>query len=160
MSSDDAPKLPRNLGLTPGSDFDEIAALGRAAEALRLTLAERGPLPDELAAVRTTIGEVTGARAKVTSRQIEALISLGVLGRVISGGSVALIWMESGSVPATAVGDRAREGDQLGDVETEIFRLDLAIDVAFEKLLLYRVALVLEAVAAVAILRQIVVSIL
>jgi hypothetical protein len=160
VGSDEAPRLTRRLGLAAGGDFDEIAALGRAAEALRLTLAESGPLPDETQAVRTAIGEVTGARAEVTSRQIEALISLGVLGRVVSGGSATLIWMESGIAGAPARHDQANEGDQLDGVETEIFRLDLAIDVAFEKLLLYRVALVLEAVAAVAIVRQIVVSII
>jgi DNA-binding FadR family transcriptional regulator len=73
-------------------DVAEIAALARVAEALCAAIAVHRSVPDDLEAIRALLAEDGDARGPITAPQIEALISLGVLGRVVSDGSARLVW--------------------------------------------------------------------
>lgn len=146
-------RIHPELDATPRGDFDEIGALGGIAGALRRTLIERKSLPADLREVRASVAEVTGERSGITEPQLEALIALGVLGRVSSGGRDSLVWMEDGAPTVPASPHVVSPGDEEA-VESEEFRLDLQIDIESERLLLYRVGLAGVATVGVVLLRE------
>jgi len=92
VKDDEVPAAGGEAGVSPGEDVAEIAALSRAAEALCAAIAVHRSLPDDLGAIRARLGEGGRTVEQVTAPQIEALISLGVLGRVVSDGSTRLVW--------------------------------------------------------------------
>ena len=145
-------RIHPELDASPRGEFDEIGALGGVAGALRRALAERGVLPADIREVRATVAEVTGERSGITEPQIEALIALGVLGRVSSGGREQLVWMRDGA-PTTPTGPQVVDSPPR-DPESEAFRLALEIDIERERLLLYRVGLAGLATFGVLLLRQ------
>jgi hypothetical protein len=170
--------------LNPGGGSAEVAALAEVARALEVAFARCSSAEDDLVCVNAMIAEVGDTECVATQRDIEALVALGVLGRMISGGESHLIWMRGTrarreATPAAhhpADGhDNARAGflsprkrrgsrqvkvDDREQASTEEFRLDLAIDLEREKLLLYRVALTFEGVALVVIVRQIILGLM
>ncbi len=147
-------RIHAELDLARKGDFDEIGALGAAAGAMRKVLAE-------LREVRAAIAEATGERSGVTQRQIDALVALGVLGVVSSGGIQQLVWMHDGvpSRPAPMHLVATETGTPGEDVDREVFRLDIAIDLETERLLLYRVSLVAIVVIGMIIARQLLIGV-
>lgn len=132
------------------SPAQEVDALARTAAALEMVLEPGVTVPDALDVVAARIAE-RGHQVEVTARQVEALVALGVVGRVTSGGTTGLVWMRDGW--AAYVPPSAADSPEL-----EEFRLELGIDVERERLLLYRIALIFELIAAIIIVRQILVG--
>jgi hypothetical protein len=81
---------------------------------------------------------------------VEALVSLGIIGRITSAGQTRLVWMRDDDIGATSTLDPG----------IEEFRLDIALDLEHERRLLYRVTLIFELVLLIVIIRQIVLGII
>lgn len=137
-------------GETESNASARLAALAKVAEDLRDVMASARALADD---IETIDGLV---EPEVDARQVEALIALGLLGRIISGGSSSLVWTGrlvpelQRSAPAAGVDvDKAC-------AESEEFQLDVAADYQHERLLMYRVIVAFETVAAIVLIREIV----
>lgn len=136
----------------PADPRSELAALADLARALGSAIVDG--VPDNPAQVAAMLDDGPGPRAEVTASRLHALVELGVLGRVTSGGTTRLVWTTDGQDTTTLVPAEPAKPD------TEEFRLDLAIDVEHERLLLYRVAFAIELVGAIIIARQFLLGIL
>jgi hypothetical protein len=166
-------------GETESTARARLTALATVAEALRAAMASVRALAHE---IETIDGLVEPA---VDARQVEALIALGVLGRIISGGSASLVWIgrrapvhpgpvlvgsTEGDVDAGAAGTAGAavaeaagaavaavaEAAGAAAAKTEEFELDVAADYEHERLLMYRVMIAFEAVGAIVLVREIV----
>lgn len=132
----------------PISQIDQLEAIAAPLEG---ALGGGRSVDDTPESVTEASRRVAPGAPAATARQIDALVELGVLGRVVSAGEARLVWMLDGWARGPAGAAPAPDAD-----DNERFRLDLAIDVERERLLLYRIALVFEVIAAIAILRQLI----
>lgn len=137
---------------------EAVLGLVERSRELRSILELRRTLPDDVGGVRAAIAEQTGEESRVSARDIEALVALGVMARVISGGESRLLWVGGALAPELARDEdeaHARSDENRIEVESDLFRLDLAIDLESEKLLLFRTLMMLELIAAIVLLRQV-----
>jgi hypothetical protein len=138
----------RTPGTGPIAQIDQLEAI---AATLEQALAGGRSVGDAPASVTEASRRVAPGAPAAAARQIDALVELGILGRVVSAGETRLVWMLDGWARGPAGAAPAADADA-----NEEFRLDLAIDVERERLLLYRIALVFEIIAAIAIVRQLI----
>jgi hypothetical protein len=130
-----------------GSSVDnEIDQLSALADSLGAAMPRGGSIADSVDEVSSLIGE----QMSVSARHLEALVALGIVGRITSAGQTRLVWMRDDEIGATSTLDPG----------TEEFRLDIAIDLEHERRLLYRVTLIFELVMLIVIIRQIILGII
>lgn len=148
--------------------FNEVGVLSEVVSNLRALFLDEGYLPDDPGKINSQLTEASLDNTRVTSRHIESLVALGVLGRVIAGGHSYLAWMDvrhaNRSVPALVKSpdllpkpemEIAKATETSQAVETnELFKIDVELDMEHEKLLLYRSLIVVEVIAGLLLLRQ------
>lgn len=130
-----------------GSSVDqEIDQLVVLADRLGAQMPRGGSIPDSV----DEVARLLDAHVAVSARQVEALVALGIVGRITSAGQTRLVWMRDDDIGATSTLDPG----------IEEFRLDIALDLEHERRLLYRVTLIFELVLLIVIIRQIVLGII
>lgn len=148
LVSGDETRLVWTAGPSPTRPGTELGRLAVLAQHLAAALRNGSVVADDPTVVAALVA--AEARGDVSRRRLDALCALGVLGRVESGGATTLVWMRDGwAAHAVAAG-------AIPDLSSEAFKLDVAIDVEHERLLLYRIAFVVEVIAAVVIVRQLI----
>jgi len=146
----------------------EVDVLSEVVDRIRELSFDNSYLADDPATINAQLQERGLDNIQVGSRHIEALVALGVLGRVISGGRSHLAWMNDGvlkdppsqsliTVENSSLVDSDQDINKRSekDIETnDLFKLDVQLDMEHEKLLLYRSLIVVEGIAGLLLLRQ------
>ncbi len=126
-------------GSSVEQEIDQLVVL---ADRLGAAMPRGGSIADSVDDVAQLLGE----HVTVSARQVEALVALGIVGRITSAGRTRLVWMRDDDIGATST----------LDPDVEEFRLDIALDLEHERRLLYRVTLIFELVLMIVIIRQII----
>ena len=148
----------------------EVNVLSDVVANLRALSFDEGFLADDPSKINSQLKDAGLDQTEVSSRHIESLVALGVLGRVISGGASYLAWMnerdKDDPIPvltrsADLLSNQEKESLEVIDAEdkqavetNDLFKLDVELDMEHEKLLLYRSLIVVEAIAGLLLLRQ------
>ena len=148
-----APKLrlePDSGPIAPDAALAEINGLPRLAQLLRDLTAGGGAIPADSKYIEAALRARDLDAIAVRPEQIDALVALGAVARVMVGTTLHLVWEadageRGGTVPATP---------SVLNEEDLRFRLDIETDIEHERLLLYRVLLVLELLAGVLVARH------
>lgn len=155
MSRKDAIRLePAARPASEDPALVEISGLPRLAEAIRLLTEDGGAVPADSKLLEAAIRRLGMDDVKVEPEHVDALVALGTLERVMIGRTLHLVWRSDAS------DDRVHVPRTAGPITSDLteddlrFRLDIELDIEHERLLLYRVILILELVAGALLVRQ------
>jgi hypothetical protein len=134
----------------------------RTLQAMRGVLRGSGDLlPDDEAIVGAVLGAALGAERAGLRAHLDALVQQGLLRRVFVGSEGHLALASSPREPAAPGGVRDPALDPApAPLDVEIFQTRLKIDMESERVLLYRVGIVVFTILAFVLLRAVVLDLL